>query len=165
MAVYEDEVELPSGIKTSYIRIDKIKDVAMIIPVNTEGKIFVQKEYSYPPDEWLYQFPGGGLEPSESPKDGAIRELSEEANLTGNLHELGWFYVDNRRKSSKFYVYVATNLTEMIGEKDDEEEFINFWFSEAEIEKLIQTGEMKNYSFLAGWALYKSKFRGKVESQ
>ena len=157
MAIYEDEVELPNGLRTTYVHIGKINDAAMIIAIDDSGKIFVQKEYSYPPDEWLYQFPGGAFEATESPRDGAARELSEEANLAGELNELGWFYVDNRRKSSKFYVFVATNLIEKLGKKDPEEEFENFWFSETEIETMIQSGEIKNYSFLAGWSLYKSR--------
>ena len=58
-----------------------------IIAIDEKGCILVQKEYSYPPNEWLYQFPGGAIEPNETPEQGALRELIEEASLTGSLKQ------------------------------------------------------------------------------
>lgn len=125
----------------------------------------MKMKLSYPPNEWLYQFPGGAIEVNESAREGALRELSEEADLTGELQDLGWFYPDNRRKSNKFYVFVATNLLEQTGKRDPEEELEKFWFSEDQIEKLIQASEIRNYSFLAGWSLYKSSIKPRVMSR
>ena len=157
LKVYEDEVVLPNGYQTQYLHFGKSQDAAMVIAVNDEGRIFVQKEYSYPPDEWLYQFPGGALEDDETPEQGAVREFAEEGGMAGDLQSIGSFYVDNRRRPNKSYVFVAHNLKETQATKDAEEVFEDFWFTESEIDTMIGAGEITNYTLLAGWALYKNR--------
>ena len=154
LELWEDEVELPSGHKTSYLHYGENHHSAMIIAINNEGKFLVQKEYSYPTDEWLYQFPGGGVNDGEDPVVGAARELAEEAKLSGKLSPIGWFYRDNRRTGGKMYVYLATELTETSAKEDIEESFETYWFTKKEVEALIKDGEFVNYAGLAGWALY-----------
>lgn len=154
--VWEDTVKLPSGRQTNYVHYGKVNDAVTIIAINAEQKILTQKEYSYPPNEWLFQFPGGAIEKEEDPHQGAIRELSEETDLTGKLTKIGWFYPDNRRKSSKMHVFVATELQAKPGTRDPDEEFENYWMSQTEIHQKIKAGEIVNYSMLAAWALYKN---------
>lgn len=157
LSVFEDDVELPSGIQTKYVRFGNMKDSAMVLAKNTDGKFLLQKEYSYPVDEVLYQLPGGAIEQGEKPEDGARRELAEEAGLKGTLSFLGWFYVNNRRTDQKMFVYEATDLNPIEGEKDQEELFEEYWLTETEIDNLIRSNEICNYSALAGWALYKAR--------
>lgn len=156
LVVYEDKVRLPNGLETEYIHYGK-NDAACVIAINNEGKILVQKEYSYPPDKWLYQPPGGALKPGENPMEGAAREFAEECGLKGRLKQIGWYYVDNRRCANKFYVFTATDLIETKSERDAEEEFIEYWFDELEIDSMIQKGEIVNYSLLSAWALFKTR--------
>lgn len=157
LSVFEDDVELPSGLHTKYIHFGKMNDACMILAVNKDGKFLVQKEYSYPPDEVLYQLPGGAIEDGEDPETGARRELAEEAGLDGRLTPLGWFYLHNRRTSQKMFVYMATELASTEAEKDPEETFEDYWFTEAQVDELIRTNEIRNYTALAGWGLYKAK--------
>lgn len=156
LTVYEDSVVLPDGHQTKYLRYSNAPDAASVIAINHEGKILLQKEYSYPPNEWLFQFPGGAIDSGESPLEGALRELGEEAGLRGDLTEIGWFYIDNRRKSTKFYMFTAQNLIEVPRNHDIEEAFEDFWVTEAEIDHMIRDGEIVTYSALAAWAIYKS---------
>lgn len=154
MSVYEDEVELPGGHRTSYIHIEHAADSSAVIARNKDGKILVQREYSYPPNEWLYQFPGGKIEHNETPKQAAHRELAEEAGLQGKLTKLGWYYLDNRRQSNKQYVYLAQELSDATAEADAEEDIESYWFSEAEINQMISLGTFVNSTALAAWAFY-----------
>ncbi len=158
LSVYEDEVELPNGQKTQYLHFGAAADAAMSIAINKEGKVLIQKEYSYPPDEVLFQLPGGLMNKDESPIDGARRELAEETGLNGDLESLGWFYLHNRRTSQKMHVFVVTNLQEAIADKDPEELFEDYWFTPEEVDHLISTNEIRNYTLLAGWAMYKIKY-------
>lgn len=153
---YEDEVQLPSGHKTTYLRFSGRPDAACVIAQNEKGEILLSKEYSYPPNTWLYQPPGGALEAGEDPKTGASRELGEEAGYKGDLTELGWYYVDNRRSDAKFYVFLATNLKECPRNLDIEEEIENYWFTPKTVEQMIKEGKIPNVSFLAAWSLYKA---------
>jgi ADP-ribose pyrophosphatase len=156
ITVCEDIVELPSGKKTDYLYFEGDNGASTIIAIDKSGKILLQKEYSYPLNKVVYQFPGGGIKLGELPLSAAERELSEEANIGGDLKEIGWFYVDNRRKSSKMHIFVAENLIEAKGLKDEEEELEDFWLTEKEIDDLIKNQELVIYSALASWAIYKN---------
>lgn len=157
ITLYEDEVELPSGTKTKYLHFGLENGSGMVLARNDDGKFLVQREYSYPPDEFLLQLPGGSLNINEDSKVGALREFSEETGLTGELESLGWFYSNNRRSAEKMNVFLATNLSPADGfHKDEEELFEEFWYSEDEIDTLIAENEIRNYTFLAGWSLYQA---------
>jgi ADP-ribose pyrophosphatase len=156
ITVIEDTVQLPSGKETTYIKIEKTA-AAEVIAIREDGKILLQKEYSYPPDEHLLQFPGGALESGETPAEGAARELAEEAGLAGTLQEIGWFYADNRRSDAQFHVFVAHDLREVPRAPDETEEFEDFWYTPNEIEALIRTNKIVNYPLLAAWSLYKAQ--------
>lgn len=153
--VYEDTVALPNGHLTDYVYW-RGNDAATVIAINSEGKILLQKEYSYPMNERLFQFPGGAIENGETPMEGAVRELAEEAQLAGSLSPIGWLYINNRRSAQKLHVFTATNLRTVASEKDPEEEFEDFWFTSEEIANLIGKNEIHNYSALSAWALFQN---------
>ena len=158
ITIVEDEVRLPNGHVTHYLHFENADNASQVIVVNHDGKILVQSEYSYPPNEWLYQFPGGKIDAGESPLEAAKRELAEESKISAELEPIGWFYPDNRRKDAKFHVFIGRNDTEITTHNpDDEEAFEHFWFTEQQVEQMIQDGKIVNYSFLAAWALYKAR--------
>lgn len=157
MTLIEDTVELPNGVQVPYLKFAKKNDSATVLCVSGD-KILLQKEYSYPTGEVLYQFPGGKTEQGETPLQAASRELAEEAGLKpGEMAELGWYYVDNRRTSAKMYVFLATGCEEVIAKGGDiEEEITSHWTPLDAIEGMIRSGEIVNYSVLAAWSMYVS---------
>lgn len=80
ITIVEDDVKLPSGKVTQYLRFANGGQRVTVICLK-DNKILLQKEYSYPVNEVLYQFPGGKLEKGESPVEAAKRELVEESGL------------------------------------------------------------------------------------
>lgn len=158
MKIVEDIVELPNGNQTTYIREapDSKKSVT-IIAINKKGQVLLQREYSYPPDEVMYQLPGGGIERDEDVITAANRELSEESGYISKETKLiGSFHTSNRRSDSKQYVVVARNLE---GHKlpEDEEEFIeNIWLMMDQLKELVRSGEVTNINLLAALQLFES---------
>lgn len=158
LSLIEDDVELPNGHLTKYLRYGKRDDCATIICRRDDGKIIVSKEYSYPIDQVMHQFPGGGIEKDETAEEGAQREIQEEVCFkANNLELLGYFIMNNRRSKAKMYVFLATNLEESSLEGDITEEIEIEWFTEKEIDDMIKTGKIINSPALSSWALYKSK--------
>jgi ADP-ribose pyrophosphatase len=156
ISIIEDQVILPNGKTTDYIKVGKRNNGAMIIAENSSGEILVLKEYNYPTNSRLYELPGGGIEENETPEAAAHRELAEEGGLSGDIKLLGWFYANNRRTDTKMYVYLATNLSPVTAQQDDEESFERFWMTPNEIDDLIKKGEFQTWSGLSGWAFYKA---------
>ncbi|MFH1601886.1 MAG: NUDIX hydrolase [Candidatus Shapirobacteria bacterium] len=165
LTVIEDEVVLPSGAKTTYLKFKHRTDTALVIAIRKDRKILLQKEYSYPQDRELYQFPGGALEVNESPEVGANRELAEEARLRAKkLILLGKFLLNNRRSATMVFVYLGRHLEKApYLRKDSEEEGIkSFWFSEKEIEDMIARNKIIIFPVLSAWSLYKAKKNKKL---
>lgn len=162
MTLTEDQVELPNGEVVPYLRTGGNKAAAVTVIAIQDGKVLLQQEYSYPPDEILYQFPGGAVEKGEELAVAANRELTEESGYkAAKLEQLGWYYIDNRRTDTRMYVYLATELSAVKQEGGDKEEFIeSSWVPLASISGRIANGDMPNFSVLAAWALYMSKQGG-----
>lgn len=159
LTLIEDEVELPNGTKTKYLKFkDDGSRAGTIICKREDGKILVQKEYSYPPSQKLFQFPGGTISADENLEEGANRELMEEADLKAkNLELIGEYFANNRRSTAKFHVFLATDPAESSLPGDEEEDIESFWFSEQEIDSMIAKGEIINCHLIAAWTFYKLK--------
>jgi len=158
MKIVEDSVELPTGKITKYIREAPVSHSSVtVIAINNENEILIQREYSYPPNEIMYQLPGGKMNIDEDVILAANRELSEESGYTAeDCTVLGWFYVNNRRSDAKQHVVLCKNI-KIEKLQEDEEEFIESeWFSNTEINELIKDGKIVNMNMLAALQLFNS---------
>lgn len=158
LSLIEDDIILPDGTKTKYLKFKESgRHAAMIIAKREDGKILLQKEYFHPLNKKIFQFPGGLINPGENPEIGANREFMEEAKYCANsLKFLGYYYAYCRRSSERTYIYLGTDLEEKSLPGDPEEEDTEiYWFSEDEIEDMIRGGEMNNTNILSIWSLYK----------
>lgn len=154
--VVEDDVLLPNGVETKYLKFKNDENCATVICKREDGKILLEREYSHPPEKWIYQFPGGHVPEGEDMEEGANRELMEEVDYRANTMEmLGEYLINNRRSDGMMHVYLATDLVEQSQVGDIEEDIRIFWFSEEEIDALIKNGEIINCHVLAAWSLYK----------
>ena len=156
LTIIEDEVELPDGKKTNYLLYAGLKSYVTVI-AKQDDKIMLIREYSYPHNEWLWQFAEGDIEAGEEPIDGAKRELQEEAGLDAQtLSQIGLNYDHHRRTARKDYIFIATELTEatgMVG--DDEEQGIEIkWFTVSEVNNMVKEGKILQKNALAAWALF-----------
>ncbi len=164
IVITEDTVQLPSGAEVDYLKFKEGENYATIICKNSTGKILLQKEYSYPPNQELFQFPGGGIGEREDISEGANRELMEESGLRATcLTHLGSYLTNNRRSNSRMHVFLATNLEDSHLAGDQEESIKSQWFSEREIEDLIKTNQIINVHVLAAWTLYSLKTQSALE--
>lgn len=160
ITLVEDDVALPDGSITRYLRFASRPGAGSvsILCRRGDGKILMQREYSYPPDQVLFQLPGGGIEPDEEPAMAANRELAEESGWIGRrLELLGTYYLDNRRSDVMMHVFLAEDLAPEARPADREEDIESFWFTEREIEAMIAAGQITNFSVLAAWSLYKCR--------
>ena len=138
MILAEDEVELPDGKRSLYLRQVYQGKGGVIIICQNGGKVLIQREYSYPVDDILYQFPGGKIEEGETPEQAAQRELAEESNISvEDFQQIGTFR-DNYSL------------------QPDETEFISSdWLEINKLEQMISDGRIVNYAMLAAWVLFK----------
>lgn len=155
----EDQVELPDGEVGDYIWLAGRRGSITVLARDLEGRLLVEREYSYLPDEPVYQWVGGGIEAGETPLAAAARELTEEAKLAaGKMTPIGTIVLNHRLSAARNHVFLAEELTpcEALTHDKYEAGLETFWMTEAEIETLIAQGEVIIASMLAVWALYKA---------
>ena len=75
--VRKDVVKLPDGNKSTREWINH-PGAACIIPIMSDGKLALIKQYRYPVKSIMIELPAGKLDTEESPEACAIRELEEE---------------------------------------------------------------------------------------
>ena len=82
-----------------------------IVPVTSDNKILMVRQYRYPMEEELLEIPAGKLDDGEDPLECAIRELSEETGcIAGKLVDLGAIYPSPGFCRETLYLYLALEL-------------------------------------------------------
>lgn len=152
---------MANGERSTYVRRVPSTDKSIaVIALNDKGELYVEREYSYPPNEVMYQLPGGAVKRDEELEIAANRELSEEAGYVAkNVEIIGSFYVDNRRSDVRQYVAICTDLSERSLPKDAEEFIEGEWMSFAHVRERIAAGEVTNINMLAALQLFDAQRR------
>ena len=75
--VRRDEIALPDGKEATY-NVVEMRDSAFILPVTSEGKIVLIRNYRYALKSWIWEIPAGGIQTGETAQEAAERELREE---------------------------------------------------------------------------------------
>lgn len=156
MKIVEDVIEMADGERSTYVRRAPSTDKSIaVIALNGKGELYVEQEYSYPPNEVMYQLPGGAVKSGEKLEIAANRELSEEAGYVArNVEIIGSFYVSNRWSDVRQYVAVCTGLSERSLPQDAEEFIEGEWMSLTRVRELIIAGEITNMNMLAALQLF-----------
>ena len=158
ITLLEDEIELPDGSHTEYLKFLNKGNGADIIAIREDGKILLQSEYNHPVGKELWQFPGGFIDEGETHEQAAYRELQEESGYkTKKLESIGYHHIYRRRISEISHVHIATEL-EYVGENREQSEMgmTHEWFTEDEIDEMIATNQITAGDTLAIWMIYKA---------
>lgn len=114
-----------------------------ILPIDSEGKLVLVKQYRYPLDDILIEIPAGLIENEEEPIVCARRELREEIGMNANeLTPLLDIYTAPGFTNEKLYLFIAKGLytDPLVAEDTDEIDIIRLPIEEA-AEK-IYSGEI-----------------------
>lgn len=158
--VYMDEVELPNGkiAKWDFINHD---GAAAVVPVTSEGKILMVKQYRNALDRDTLEIPAGKLDDiSEETSVCASRELEEETGYKpGKLEFLMTLCTWVAFTNEKIDVYVATDLIPA-KQNLDEDEFIDVKaYSVDDLKEKIFKGELQDAKTISAILAYDTKYR------
>jgi len=94
-------------------------------PGGDDPQVLMIRQYRYAADGYMFEIPAGRLDPGESPRDCAVRELKEETGCTAEQMEpLLTMYTTPGFTDEKIHLFMATGL--VAGEtKHEADEFLD----------------------------------------
>ncbi len=96
----------------------------IILPVLSSDKFILIRQYRAPIDDFIYEAPAGVMEPGESPREAAKRELVEETGyLPNELIDVGKHYPVPGYSTEEMHLFIARDL-EYVGMRPEPYEII-----------------------------------------
>jgi len=119
--VRRDEVSLPNG-ANAFLDIVVHVGAAVVLPVDSDGQIWLVRQYRHPVGLDLLELPAGTLEEGEEPEACAHREIQEEIGMAaGSLTKIGEFFLAPGYSSEYLHVYLAQDLFSSSMAADEDE--------------------------------------------
>ena len=148
-----ESVVLPSGVSTE-LELIRHPGGAVALALNATGNICLIKQYRHAVGGWIWELPGGRIEPDEAPLLSAQRELREEVGVeAANWQPLINFWSTPGFCNEMLYLFSAEELTKVPLQRDADELMEVHWFSVSEALKMCDSGEITDAKTLLG--LYK----------
>ncbi len=138
---------------------------AVVCPVFSNGDVLLIRQYRYPVDRHILEFPAGKLQPGEPPEDCALRELEEETGYRAtSLIGLGSMYTTPGYSSEILYLFAARDLEPGVQNLESGEESITaVRVSFPEAEEMVKDGRIMDGKTIA--ALYRAKFLTEIAGE
>lgn len=123
----------------------------VVIPHLPDGRVILVRQYRYAAKDSLWELVAGGLEKGETPRQGARRELVEEAGYHARtLKSVLDFYPSPGILSEKMHLVEAWDLTPAKGEPDEDERIEVGIFTMDEVMKMIRQRKIHDGKTLVG---------------
>ena len=165
--IFLDDVENPNGeIVQNYLVVaPKIRTGDLITGVSVlpvmDGKLGLLRIYRHAIQRQLWEVPRGFVDPGESERNSAIRELEEETGLScadADIESLGFLAPEPGILAARVHLFVARRcrpLRPFGGEEFGHREFR--WFEPAQVADLHEAGEIEDPSTLIACLQYMNK--------
>lgn len=117
---------------------------ALAVPVTSEGKLILLRQYRFAAQGRLLEFPAGTIEVNEDPFSTIQREIEEETGYHANKwQKLGEFFLAPGYSDEIIYAFLAQDLQplEKPPEQDEDEDMETVFLTPEELETAILSGE------------------------
>jgi ADP-ribose pyrophosphatase len=129
---------------------------ALAVPVTSEGKLILVRQYRFAIQGRLLEFPAGTIEPGENPLTTVQREIEEETGYhAGKWQKLGEFFLAPGYSDEIIYAFLARDLEklETPPPQDGDEDIETVFLTPQELETAIQEGEQVDAKSISSFFL------------
>jgi ADP-ribose pyrophosphatase len=152
--VFHDEVDRPDGSPGIYGVVHFRSLAVGIVAVAEDGRLLLVGQHRYSLDEYSWEIPEGGVDPTESLEDGARRELREETGYAaGRWRQLARITLSNSVTDERGALFFAEDLTAGVAEPDPSEVLEVRWATLDEVLAEVAAGEIHDVLTIAGIGL------------
>ena len=128
----------------------------VVLPRLADGRVILVRQFRYAAGRHLWELVAGGIEPGETPRQAARRELIEETGYRARtLRPLFDFYPSPGILNEKMYLVEAKGLTRGEPRPESDELLELARFTPAQLRKMLRAKQIKDAKTLAGlsWLL------------
>jgi ADP-ribose pyrophosphatase len=124
---------------------------AAVVALDDRDRVCLLRQYRHAVDGWLWELPAGKLEPGESARYTAERELAEEAGLRAD----SWQRLCETVTTPGFcdemiHLFLATQLTPVAASPESHEVIEIHWMSLAAAVRQVYEGRIRDAKTMLG---------------
>jgi ADP-ribose pyrophosphatase len=129
---------------------------ALAVPVTTDGRLVMVRQYRFAAQGRLLEFPAGTVEPDEDPAATIRREIQEETGYRAHKWQtLGKFFLAPGYSDEVIYAFLALELEklETPPQQDEDEDIETVLMTPQELEQAILAGESVDAKSISSFML------------
>ncbi len=137
----------------------------VILPLLSDGRVVLIRNYRVSVEEWLVELPAGTLESNEDPLEAARRELAEETGYRAqSMQRITAFYSSPGILDERMHLFLATGLEpgDMALEGDEKIEPLPTAWDDAL--RMIGDGRIHDAKTLGGLLYYEAFLRHRART-
>ena len=143
-------VELPDGVRFEQYVL-RVPAAAMVIVLDEADRVLMMWRHRFIVDRWVWELPGGYLDPDEDPATCAAREVEEETGWQpGPMTELLRFQPMVGTVDQPNIIFLARGAEQTSTALDVNEAEQIGWIPLSEVQDRIRTGEIIGAGSVAG---------------
>ncbi len=152
--IRRDEVIEPSGVRAIREVITHPGSV-VVLPVLPDGKILLIQQYRHATRQNLWELVAGRMDPGETPRVAAARELIEETGYRAKrLRVFLDVFPTPGFLEERMFLLLAEGLTEGEAEPEEDEKIVSRAYKRTELEKMMRDGKLRDAKSIAGILYY-----------
>jgi ADP-ribose pyrophosphatase len=152
--VRRDEVLEPGGLRTTREVITHPGSV-VVLPVLPDGRVVLIRQYRHATRQFLWELVAGRMDPGETPKQAAARELLEETGYRAKRLKIFLdMFPTPGFLEERMYVFLAEGLTEGEAQPEEDEKIVSRAFSVRQLKQMLLMGNLRDAKSIAGILYY-----------
>ena len=149
-----DEVIEPSGVRATREVITHPGSV-VVLPILPDRRILLIQQYRHATRQQLWELVAGRMDPGETPKVAAARELIEETGYRARRFRIFLdIFPTPGFLEERMFLLLAEGLTAGEAEPEEDEKIISRAYSRKELDEMIGGGKLRDAKSIAGILYY-----------
>src|SRR5467141_3742199 len=152
--IRRDEVIEPSGVRAIREVITHPGSV-VVLPVLPDGRILLIQQYRHATRQYLWELVAGRMDPGETPKVAAARELIEETGFRAKRMRVFLdVFPTPGFLEERMFILLAEGLTAGEAQPEEDEKIISRSYTRQQLEGMIRNGKLRDAKSIAGILYY-----------
>jgi len=152
--IRRDEVIEPGGVRTTREVVTHPGSV-VVLPVLPDGRILLIRQYRHATRQHMWELVAGRMDPGETPRQAAARELMEETGYRAKRFRVFLdVFPTPGFLEERMYILLAEDLTAGEARPEEDEKIVSRAYNRKQLEGMIRTGKLRDAKSIAGILYY-----------